>query len=116
MFHDGGINAEASHQQKVMPRFGCCFRLSLTCLLALLGRYMIILGCARKRQSLHLDMSNIYLVNFAVAERKGRFHRVIGDANFSRPDIDSTAGNDADDAATSFGIHYTVEDLAQRSI
>ena len=83
----------------------------------LLSRLLLsILGCTRKREPLHLDMPDINLASFAINKGQSGLHRVMGHANFSRPDISSTTRNDANDTLTPPGIHHAIEDLIQRPI
>ena len=111
MLHNGGIHAQACHQQEVMLGFGCCFYLSLTYLLL-----SIILGYARECKPLHIDIPYIHLASFTVDEDQSGLHRVMGHANFSCPDIGSAAGNDSDDTPVPLDIHHAIEDLVHCSI
>src|SRR2546426_618421 len=118
MLHNCGIDTHAGHQHEVMLSCGCCLHLLLTFLLPFLLSLLvvIVLRCIGKRKPVHLDMSDINLASFAVAKGKSGMYGVIGHANFSRPDIGSTTGNDANDARMLPGTHYSIEDLIQRTI
>src|SRR5438067_11317457 len=96
----------------------CClhllFMFLFTFLLSLLR--LIILRCTRNGEPVHRDTSDINLASFAVAKGKSSMHRVVWYTNFSRPDIGSSARNDANKARMLPGTHHSIEHLIQRSI
>ena len=98
--------------------FGGCFCHPPTCLLAVLLFLLlpIILKRVSKGKPSHLDMPDTNLAGSAVEKRQSSFERIIGQANFSGPNIGSTTRDDADHTRTPPGAHHPVENLVDGSI
>src|SRR5579859_1157507 len=80
------------------------------------GPLLMSLGCLGEGQHFYFDMTNINAAFVTVNKCKGRFDRVNRYTKLKGPLISSTAGYEAHDAVLPLNIHYTVDDLVERTI